>query len=106
MSQTKEYTKEQMIEIPNIINWIVDSFEEEILECENRQDLVKKYFSFDYTKKYENSEKRLLDFFENLESIKWIAELREKNKIWFACCVDRVYQYYVHPAIKKFEETR
>ncbi len=90
----------------DLITWIVDWFEKEILEIPTREWLIKEYFRFDFDKQYENPWKRLSEFFENLKWLELVAEVRENKKNWWPCHIDRVYQYFINPAIKKFTEAK
>ena len=78
---------------------------DELYEIETREELLSKYFYFDFDKKYTSGAERLRRFTDNIELLKHFAERWEKHKHGFTCCVDRVYQYYVNPLCVRYDQT-
>jgi len=92
--------------LKEVMTSIVENRNKELYAIQTREELEKKYFHFDFNNDYGNNVQRLRKFIDSIELLKHFARDWEKEKFGFTCCVDRVYQYYINPLCKKFEQTR
>ena len=88
------------------IKHIIEKTTKELKDCKTREEVITKYFYFDYHKKYNTKEKRLEDFFEQLEMLSHFAKQWEEVTNGAVMSIDRVRKHFLRPQFKKYCEEK